>query len=177
MAVGYSSQAAKLAETFAPRYSYAMPAWWQTKQGGIIIIAAGIGLLALIALAVWYRFFYRPPLTLAQWRQRELRALQEMRSREVVNYKIFFGAVTFFLKQYLLRLYGWQILDKTDDELLGFLNQQKEIPASLRPRIEELLSYAQMVKFADQAALAERADEALTLLKLIVKSLKASKKQ
>jgi hypothetical protein len=89
-----------------------------------------------------------------------------------VNYKFFFSAATFFLKQYLHRLYGWKVLDKTDDELLAFVKVHDEVPELIVKQVEELLSYAQMVKFADQAALAEKADEALTCLKMVVKRLR-----
>ena len=77
----------------------------------------------------------------------------------------------FFLKQYLLRLYGWQVLDKTDDELLAIIATKKEISSKIIPRVEQLLSFAQMVKFADQNVLAEKADEGLRSIRLIIGSL------
>lgn len=160
-----------LAKAFEPIYSYRMPAWWHTKQGGITLIIGGVLLCGMLTFLAWYRWWYRPPLTLEQWRERELKALRDMRAMPKVNYKLFFGAATFFLKQYLHRLYGWKVLDKTDDELLAFVAVQDEVPELLVKQIEELLSYAQMVKFADQAALAEKADEALTCLRMVVKRL------
>ena len=161
----------KLAQAFQPLYSYHLPAWWQTQQGVLMIAGIGVAVAALVCFFVWYRWFYHPPLTLAQWRQRELDALALMLTHDRVNYKHFFSATTFFLKQYLLRLYGWQVLDKTDDELLAIVATKQEVSKKLLPRIEELLSYAQMVKFADQAALAEKADEALRTVRTIVGSL------
>ena len=166
----------KLAQAFKPLYSYQLPAWWQTKQGALILIVGGILAIGMLCFLAWYRWWYRPPLTLTQWRDRELESLAEMLTHDHVNYKRFFGATTFFLKQYLLRLYGWQVLDKTDDELLAIVATKEEVPESLVPRIHELLSYAQMVKFADQVALAEKADEALRTVRTIVGRLQVSKK-
>jgi len=154
-------------------YSYQLPVWWQTKQGALTLLAGGMVLLVMLAVAVWYLFFYRPPLTLTQWRTRELQALSDMLEAPTVNYKRFFSATTFFLKQYLLRLYGWQVLDKTDDELMAFVATKREVPKKLLPRIEQLLCLAQMVKFADQQALASNADEALSCLDAVVGELKA----
>lgn len=161
-----------IANAFTPLYSYQMPAWWQTLQGTVVLTIGGSVLLLAIGYGVWYRWWYRPPLTLEQWRERELVALREILNDEPVNYKRFFGAATFFLKQYMLRLYGWQVLDKTDDELLVFVTAQKQVPKKIHAQIAELLSYAQMVKFADQAALAEKADDAFKCLRDVVVQLK-----
>lgn len=166
-----------LAKAFEPIYSYRMPVWWHTKIGILTLAGGGVLVLAMLAFLIWYRWWYQPPLTLEQWRERELRALRDMRGTPQVNYKSFFGAATFFLKQYLHRLYGWKVLDKTDDELLAFVSVQDEVPNVLLKQIEELLSYAQMVKFADQSALSEKADEAIICLKNVVKRLQLSTKK
>ena len=93
-----------LAQAFVPLYSYQLPAWWQTTQG--ILIIAGVSTLALllIAYALWYRFWYKPPLTLEQWKSRELHALKGLLKRHPISYKRFFGAATFFFKQYFKRI-------------------------------------------------------------------------
>ena len=136
-----------LTKAFQPVYSYRMPVWWQTKNG-VLMLCGGLAILmGMLAFLAWYRWWYRPPLTLEQWRDRELRALRDMRAQSNINFKFFFSAATFFLKQYLHRLYGWKVIDKTDDELLAFVSVQDEIPERLVGQIEALLSYAQMVKF------------------------------
>ena len=88
----------KLAQAFTPLYSYQFPAWWRTQQGILFLIGTILFVLALSAFFIWYRWFYRPPLTLSQWRNRELNALAGMLTQESVNYKHFFGATTFFFK-------------------------------------------------------------------------------
>jgi len=161
-----------LTELFKPLYSYELPAWWQTKAGVMIIIAGAVVTCALLSFLAWYRWWYKPPLTLEQWRDKEIEALGTLLNRHPVNYKRFFGAATFFFKQYLTRLYGWKILDKTDDELWRFIEQKNEIPKELHGSIQELLSYAQIVKFADAQALAEKAEEAQKHLTTITSSLR-----
>ncbi len=171
-----TSPADTLEQTFVPLYSYQLPEWWQTTQGKVGI---GMGMLILgvmIGYALWYRFWYKPPLTLEQWTARELQALKVLLERKPINYKRFFSAATFFLKQYLAKLYGWKVMDKTDDELWDFLETKTEIPPKLHPSIKELLSYAQTVKFADAQALAEKAEEAEHYLTLVTSTLYAQKK-
>jgi|GEM_PF-2245425 len=143
---------------FTPLYSYQLPPWWQTPAGKCYI-AGGITLAAAcIAWLAWYRWWYKPPLTLPQWRAKELEALTALLTRQPVNYKRFFGAATFFVKQYLSKLYGWSLLDKTDDELWSFLQtKEEEFPPSLHEPIKDLLLSAQMVKFADADVLADKA--------------------
>jgi len=160
-----------LAAAFAPLYTYELPAWWQTTEGIIIIAIGACALVAVLTFLVWYRYWYRPPLTLEQWSTQELKALGILLNRQPINYKRFFSAATFFFKQYLVRLYGWKVLDKTDDELWDFISKREEIPAKLHPAIKELLSYAQVVKFADAQALAEKAEEAQNYLEMIIEAL------
>lgn len=151
----------QLVEAFSPLYSYKLPAWWQTP-GGIAAIGGGI-LAALLCLAVaaWYRWWYTPPLTLAQWRLQELKALASLLAKNQIDHRRFFGATTFFLKQFLLKMYGWHVLDKTDDELWDFIQKKEtEIPKDLHPALQDLLSYAQVAKFADAQAIKEKAEEA-----------------
>jgi len=166
-----------LAQTFVPLYSYQLPAWWQTTQGMLIIAGGSAVTTLLIAYLVWYRFWYKPPLTLEQWKTRELQALKSLLKRHPISYKRFFGAATFFFKQYLVRLFGWKVVDKTDDELWDFISTKNEIPAKLHGPIKELLSYAQVVKFADAQALAEKAEEAEYYLTLITEQLGKQEKK
>lgn len=161
-----------LANAFTPLYSYQMPAWWQTPYGALVVMVGGVLLVLLVCYGAWYWWWYKPPLTLAQWRERELTAIACILEQEQVDYKRFFGAATFFLKQYMLRLYGWQVLDKTDDELMVFVAAQKQVPKKMHQQIADVLSYAQMVKFADQAALAEKAEETMSCVREVVAQLK-----
>ncbi|MDQ5940440.1 MAG: hypothetical protein QG632_166 [Candidatus Dependentiae bacterium] len=170
------SSPTSLADAFTPLYTYQLPAWWQTTQGMMIIGAGTILFTLVISFLVWYRYWYRPPLTLEQWSTQELKALGFLLSRQPINYKRFFGAATFFFKQYLVRLHGWKVLDKTDDELWDFVSGRSEIPAKLHPAIKELLSYAQVVKFADAQALAEKAEEAQHYLEMIISTLQETHK-
>ncbi|MDQ5890462.1 MAG: hypothetical protein QG604_336 [Candidatus Dependentiae bacterium] len=172
-----TSPAAQLTESFTRLYSYQLPAWWQTTAGMLAIAAGVVALSLVIGGIVWYRWFYRPPLTLEQWAARELDALSTLLARQPVNYKRFFGAATFFFKQYLVRLHNWKVLDKTDDELWEFINGREEIPHNIRPAIKELLSYAQIVKFADAQALAEKAEEAQHYLGVVTQTLSLTKTQ
>ncbi len=158
-------------QSFTPLYSYQLPPWWQTTEGILIIVSGALILTAVIIGAIWYRWWYTPPLTLAQWCERELTALTTLLERRPLNYKRFFGAATFFFKQYLVHVYEWNVLDKTDDELWEFLQQKSEIPKKILPAIQELLSYAQIIKFADAQALAEKAEEAQEYLKIITRAL------
>jgi len=163
--------AESLAELFKPLYTYKLPPWWQTTNGMLAIAAASLLLAALLAFGIWRRFFYKPPLTFAQWRNQELAALAVLLEKKHINHKHFFSVATFFLKQFLFKMYGWRVLDKTDDELWSFIETKTEIPASLHPALQELLSYAQLAKFADATVLKEKADEAQSHLAEVTDAL------
>lgn len=151
-------------------YSYHLPPFYRTTKGMLIIGGCVVLAAALIGLLVWWRTRKRP-LTLKAWGQREVAALAKELRQDPVNYKRYFGAVTFFIKQYLHRLYDWPFIDKTDEEVKAFLVDKQEVPESLKGQFDELFSYAQMVKFADQAALAEKASDAQRILKNTLASL------
>jgi len=157
-------------ESVVAIYSYELTSFWQTSAGigiivGIIIVATGF-----IAGALWYRK-RRQPLTLRAWAEREIEEIARSTDAESVNYRVFFGKVTFFIKQYLVRLYAWPVLDKTDSELLAFVEDKQEIPKKLQTQFSELFSYAQMVKFAGEDALRERAQDAIRILRQVVETL------
>lgn len=167
------------ASDFEALYGYYLPSFWQTTTG-MVVLAAGTLLLAVVAVFVWWRIWGRPkPMTLARWAKRELAALKAELAKDddKINYKRFFGAVTFFIKQYLFRLYSWQILDKTDEEVKAFVEDKQEVSKAMRLQFEELFSYAQMVKFADKSALHDKAEDALRIAKQVVKELKPPKEE
>lgn len=162
---------------FQALYDYCLPSFWQSGTG-IALIAGGALALCGTLVFVWWRLWGRTrPMTLSLWAKRELAALKAELAKEEdkVNYKRFFGAVTFFIKQYLFRLYGWQILDKTDEEVKVFVEDKKEVSAAMKQQFEELFSYAQMVKFADKSALHEKAEDAMRITTQVVKELKPPK--
>jgi hypothetical protein len=164
----------KLAKEFTPLYSFRMPPWWKTLPGILTITGMILVLIALIGFGIWYKWFYEPPLTFEQWHTKEFKALRSMLKKEQVNHKQFFGAVTFLFKQYLYRLYGWNVSGKTDEELWEFVVLRPEIDRSLHEPIKELLSYAQVVKFADQTELNKSTEQALATLEEIVDTLRMS---
>lgn len=162
---------------FSAVYGYYLPSFWQTTAG--MLTMAGIAFaVAAVLVFIWWRVCRRPkPMTLSRWAKRELAALKAELAKDddKVNYKRFFGAVTFFIKQYLFRLYAWQILDKTDEEVKAFVEDKQEVSKAMKLQFEELFSYAQMVKFADKSALHEKAEDALRIATQVVKELKAPK--
>lgn len=165
------------ANDFKALYGYAIPSFWQSTLGVVIVVASIVTIVALLYL-VWWRFWGQPqPMTLSLWAKRELAALKAelAKDEDKVNYKRFFGAVTFFIKQYLFRLYQWQILDKTDEEVKAFVEDKQEVSKAMKQQFEELFSYAQMVKFADKSALHEKAEDAMRIATQVVKELKPPK--
>jgi len=157
-------------------YSYELPPFYATTLGMLII--AAVVLVGGGALYALIRFLRRErPLSLQQWAMKEAEALSAELAKENVDYKRYFGAVTFFAKQYMQRLYGWQLIDKTDSEVSVFIAQQAEVSKSLRDEIAQLFSYALEVKFADQQALQSNADHAQTVVRQIIDELKPPAEQ
>ena len=75
--------------------------------------------------------------------------------------------ITFIIKKYLHKRYGWLTEDKTDEELVGYL-EHKKFDLDLLQGFKKFISGALWIKFADQDALKMQAKKDLELAHQIV---------
>ena len=84
-----------------------------------------------------------------------MRRLSDEQKLNVVHGKEFYLATTSILKTYLNHRYGYQVLSKTDDEMIRYL-QDINYDGSLIDQIEEVLQGSIIIKFANAQAAQEQ---------------------
>ncbi len=144
--------------------------YWSTVHGTrmwYLLLGCG-ALLGLLLIYVAYRFIkVRKPKTLSEWKDEQLKLLDEMLASPVSSYEEFYVQVTFFLKEYLYRVVGLPVNTVTDTELLDAVaswTRSKKVIAA----IEEIVVMAQSIKFAQEHGMKVQAQKTLKSLKLIL---------
>ncbi len=111
-------------------YDFYYIPFWQTLWFKIIVgIACAIALTAIIYLIVTRR---KKKITAWEWATQELAKLAGMQLSSKADYKKFYFALTVITKQYLHERYGWKVSDKTDEELVAWLELRcsKKLPTA-----------------------------------------------
>mgnify|MGYP006292732647 CR=1 FL=1 len=137
-------------------YSIWYKPFWQTKPFYLII---GICTLLLILLLAWklYRWFVSFSPSVPSWKK-ALKKLDTLGKKEIntkEDGKHVYFALTDCLKTYLHKRYGLLVKDKTDQELVAYL-QVQDIPSSVVETIEKIGEGALLIKFANQEAVKEQ---------------------
>ncbi len=136
-------------------YDYYTQPFWQTTwfYVSIVIVTA-----LLIGLGVYLFMRSRTkPLTPWEWALRELRATTPLRCNHKEDFKKFYFRLTDITKIYLYRRYAWDVDDRTDQELVLFLEEQ----AFDRDTIDMLKKVAEgalWVKYANMDVLKSQAE-------------------
>ncbi|MCK4651403.1 hypothetical protein KAT08_04480 [Candidatus Babeliales bacterium] len=101
------------------------------------------------------------------WAIAELKKLDINKLLSKENYKKFYFDLTFIIKKYLHKRYGWFTENRTDEELIRYL-KDKKFDSNLLGSLEKFISGALWIKFADQEALKIQAKKDLDLVHQIV---------
>lgn len=131
------------------------PAWWTDYLPWALAIG---GLVLLILLTAWLidrakqkkngaassRTVGLPPHELA-WKKLDVLGQKQLWSKGL--YKEYCAELTFIVREYLEKRYSVPALESTTDETLQHLGKT-ELPERLRPELAELLTKADLVKFA-----------------------------
>lgn len=133
--------------------------------------------LCLIALTI-FLFLRRKkrPITVWEWAFKELSLLNPQKYTAKNEYKKFYFQLTGILKVYLNRRFGWHTENKTDDELLGYL-QKQNFDSNLLSELAKTLQGASWVKFANEDALKNQAEADLKTVKTLVEQTKPSENE
>ncbi len=132
----------------------------------------------IIVGAVFLYVFLRRrkrPLTLWEQTLRELGNLKLDKCVSKKDFKIFYFKLTEIFKKYLEKRYGWNVENKTDDELITLLEKQN-FDKDLLVQIQKILAGALWIKFANQEALKIQAETDLKTIINIVDQTKQVEK-
>ncbi|MBY0353866.1 hypothetical protein K2W90_05895 [Candidatus Babeliales bacterium] len=148
-------------------YDYVYQPVWQTtpfKIGSGIV--AGLLLVALILLIIYLRR-KKKQISPWEWALREIANISIDKCIKKSDFKKVYFQLTDILKQYFQKRYGWQTINKTDDELIGYLSTQK-FDYVLLTELQKMLEGSLWVKFANQEMLKTQAQKDLkTALRVI----------
>lgn len=133
---------------------------WQTKKFQLMMEISGC-IIALIAMALLVQKFRarRKRKKLSAWDQAllDLRRLQHDNKVSVACGKEFYLAVSALLKKYLCERFGYDVLGKTDAEVVRYL-QEQHADEQIVNDINVLLQGSVIIKFANAHAAQEQID-------------------
>lgn len=137
-------------------YDYYYPVWWKQSFGIALIIAGVLLLGGCIILFVWWK--RRKALSPEEWGCREIGRLQPKNCVLRQDFKKFYFALTSLIKIYFHKRYGWDVIDKTDDEFVAFLETKPTHQAFARV-FKQMMQGAIEVKFANVDVIRSQADQ------------------
>jgi hypothetical protein len=150
-------------------YDYYTIPFWQEPWFWIVIALS----VAVIGLLVFYWIKTRKAPKLTPWQRAyaQLDALKPDSYATQKEFKNFYYALTNIVKEYLHERFGWQALDKTDDELLALLQSHDFNPEAIK-QLEELIAAALNIKYARTEALKAQAIAHKTFITTLITTTK-----
>jgi hypothetical protein len=144
-------------------YDYYAPPFWQTTW--FIVLMSIIVLTTVFILF----FMYRARKKIPSWTTalQKLEFLRTSKLQTQSDFKLFYINLTSIIKNYLHERFGFTILDKTDDELVNWLESQHFDPILLET-LKKITGDAVLVKFAKLETLAQNAQDDLGRAQSIV---------
>ena len=134
---------------------YYIPYWQKTWFWVIVLFFIGL-LLGLLIFYIWYR--RRRLITPWDWAFAELNKLTKKQMQTKDDIKRCYFDLTRIIKTYLTKRFGFQTQEKTDEELVAFLEKQK-FDTNLIEMLKKTAQGAQWIKFANETALKAQIDQ------------------
>ncbi len=147
-------------EVFHEIYDFYEIPFWQTTWFSILTIVGAISLILLIV----YFFMTRKKRVLPSW-EIAIQQLHKINIERCINkhdFKKIYFEISTILKHYLQERFGWNIIDKTDDELMKYL-QKNQFNTTLLESLKKLFLSSSFVKYADEVALKTQVEEDLKM--------------
>lgn len=145
-------------------YDYNVIANWYDHITLSIIIMILI-IFFIISLFIWYR--YRKNLTPWDLALLDLSKQHPSACKSKQDFKKLYFHLTFIIKNYLHSRYQWAIIDKTDQELVEWL-EEKQCAKNIIDTIKKISNDAIWIKFANVEALLSQAEENWKLLEQMI---------
>jgi hypothetical protein len=134
--------------------------FWQTEKFQLgIKIAAAVLLFLCVAYVVRKYVQYRRRKRLPLWDQAlaDLNQLKQEHKVDVLYGKEFYVTVSALLKKYFYDRFGYDVIGKTDDEMIQYLQEHYPDTQSIED-IKALLQGSVIIKFANVQAAQEQID-------------------
>ena len=133
-------------------------------------------LIALLSYALYKQYKKRqaekkPELQPWQKAIEKLKKLTPEKYETKEEFKKFYFRISHIFKVFLQKQFVWDVLEKTDDELIKFL-RAKTFDIKLIENLKSILEGSLLIKFANEQALKEQARKDLDLLISIIETQK-----
>lgn len=131
---------------------------WASQHFYVLVVFGTLAFLALVLLL--YRAYTRycearkPCWVVAL---KKIRALSTGSGPLLSDGKCFYAGLTDVLKWYCYRRFGWQLLGKTEGEIVGFL-KQSDVDVAFLDQLEKCMLISVQVKFARVLVSVEQAE-------------------
>jgi len=152
---------------------YTIPFWQKTWFYVTMFFVVGL-IIGLLVFYIWYR--RRRFITPWDWALMELTRLSKKSLQTKDDIKRFYFELTKILKTYLAKRYRWTIDNKTDDELVAFL-EEKKFNADLIAMLKKTAEGAQWIKFANETALKAQVDQDTQTVKILIEQTRTNDDQ
>jgi Domain of unknown function (DUF4381) len=133
---------------------------WQTEQFKLAMKVSAIIILLMIVLFCVRKYVqYRKRKKLSLWDQAlaDLNQLKQEHKVDVLYGKEFYVTVSALLKKYFYDRFGYDVIGKTDDEMIRYLQEHYPDVQSIED-IKALLQGSVIIKFANVQAAQEQID-------------------
>jgi hypothetical protein len=153
-------------------YDYIYVPFWQTRA---FIITMLLLFALLTAISIFLIIRYRrkrqkekpvPPWTLTLEKLEKLHP-QNYQTKE--EFKLFYFSITSVMKRYIQKRFSHNVIEKTDEELIDYL-QQNNFDLTFISQLDGILQGSLFIKFANAQALREQAQKDLNAMIELVKS-------
>jgi hypothetical protein len=158
-------------------YEYYYQPLWTTKPFKISILIIALTLLVTVIFFTVRYFIKKKQLAALfpwEWALVKLQKLLPQNCSTKNDFKKFYFELTFIIKNYLQKRYDWNTLDKTDQELIIYL-ENKNFDKPLLNNLKQMMEGAMEIKFANEYALKTQAETDLKLAYEIVEKTKEYK--
>jgi hypothetical protein len=155
-------------------YGYYYQPIWETKGFKITFIVLILLIISITTYLVVRRFIHKKKqlaLLPWQWAFDKLNLLSQKNSTTKNDFKKFYFELTDIIKIYLNKRYDWKTSDKTDNELITYLEIQK-FDKNLLLNLRKLMDGAVWIKFANEDAIKNQVDIDLKIAYEIVEKTK-----
>jgi hypothetical protein len=128
--------------------------FWQTQQFYLAVKLFAIAVILLVVVLFVRRYLaYRKKKQLPLWEQAitDVRQLKENGKVSAEHGKEFYGVVSVLLKKYLYDRFGYDVIGKTDTEVIEYLHNKHQ-DEQIVEDIKALLQGGVIIKFANAQA-------------------------
>jgi hypothetical protein len=136
-----------------------------------VLVVAGLAIIAVLGLAVWFFFLRKRPGVELSARERTLRAIEALRERVESEEPYAFGIeVSDVLRRYIHEQHGLQAPTQTSIEFLESIRSRGVFSEDERTALARFLEKADLIKFARLHATAEDSRDLLATAEALVLS-------